>query len=120
MGGPGLGDRQDRPISGQCKVREIKKMHAIGVSPREGTSTAGKAAVSGQDPSAIMEKMRTLARYMAIAAPDRIECVPTSERWIPSFFSPIVTMPSLRRFATISDVMLMVLFLCCARETGEF
>jgi hypothetical protein len=29
-------------------------------------------------------------------------------------------MPSLRRFATISDVMLMVLFLCCARETGEF
>jgi hypothetical protein len=52
--------------------------------------------------------------------PGLIECVPNSERWIPSFVSPIATMPSLRRFATISDVMLMVLFLCCARETGEF
>jgi hypothetical protein len=73
-----------------------------------------------QQPISIMEKMGTPARYMAIAAPDRIECVPTSERWIPSFVSPIATMPSLTRFATISDVMLMVLFLCCARETGEF
>ncbi len=68
----------------------------------------------------IMEKMGTPARYMAIAAPDRIECVPTSERWIPSFVSPIATTPSLRRFATISDVMLIVLLLCSARETGEF
>ena len=73
-----------------------------------------------QRPISIMEKMGTPARYMAIAAPDRIECVPTSERWIPSFVSPIATTPSFRRFATISDVMLMVLLLCCARETGEF
>jgi hypothetical protein len=28
-------------------------------------------------------------------------------------------MPALSRFATISDVMLIVLFLCRARETGE-
>jgi hypothetical protein len=73
-----------------------------------------------QRPISIMEKMGTPVRYMAIAALDRIECFPTSEQWIPSFISPIVTMPFLRRFATISNVMLMVLFPCCARETGEF
>ena len=72
-----------------------------------------------QQPISIIEKMGTLARYMAIAAPDRTECVPTSEQCIPSFVSPIAITPSLSRFATISEVMLIVLFLCLARETGE-
>jgi hypothetical protein len=31
----------------------------------------------------------------------------------------MATTPSFSRFATISDVMLMVLFLCGAREMGE-
>jgi hypothetical protein len=52
MGGQGLGDRQDRTIGGWCKASEIKKKHAIGASPRAGTSTPGNATVSGQDPSA--------------------------------------------------------------------
>ena len=52
MGGRGLEDRQDRTIVGHPKAREFEKMHAIGASPREGTSTAGKVTVSGQDPSA--------------------------------------------------------------------
>ena len=72
-----------------------------------------------QRPISIMEKMGTPARYMAIAAPDCIECVPTSEQWIPSFVSPIAIMPSFSRFATILEVMLIVPFLCWARETGE-
>ncbi len=66
-----------------------------------------------------MKKMGTPARYMAIAAPDRIECVPTSEQCIPSFVSQIASMLSLSRFVTILEVMLIVLFLCWARETGE-
>jgi hypothetical protein len=73
-----------------------------------------------QRPISMIEKTGTPVRYMAIAAPDRIECVPTSERSISSFVSPMATTPSLSRFVTISDVMLMVLFLCGARETGEF
>ena len=53
MDGRGLEDRQDQTIVVHHKPREIKKMHAIiGVSPREGTSTAGKATVSDQNPSA--------------------------------------------------------------------
>jgi hypothetical protein len=67
----------------------------------------------------IMEKMGTPARYMAIAAPDHVECVPTSEQCIPNFVLQIAIMPSLSRFATISEVMLIVLFLCWAREMGE-
>ena len=67
----------------------------------------------------MMEKIGTPARYMAIAAPDRIECVPISEQWMPNFVLLIATTPSRRRLATISDVILIVLFLCLARETGE-
>ncbi len=67
----------------------------------------------------MMEKIGTLARYMAIATPDQIECVPISERWMPNFILPIATTPSRRRLATISDVIMIVLFLCLARETGE-
>jgi len=67
----------------------------------------------------MIEKIGTPARYMAIATPDRIECVPISERWMPNFVSPIATTPSRMRLATISDAMLIVLFLCLAREMGE-
>ena len=42
MGGQGLGDRQDRTIGGRRKVGEIEKKHAIGASPRAGTSTPGR------------------------------------------------------------------------------
>ena len=42
MGGQGLGDRQDRTIGGRRKVSEIEKKHAIGASPRAGTSTPGR------------------------------------------------------------------------------
>jgi hypothetical protein len=42
MGGQGLGDRQDRIISGQRKASEIEKKHAIWASPRAGTSTPGR------------------------------------------------------------------------------
>ncbi len=72
-----------------------------------------------QHPISMIEKTGTPARYMAIAALDRIECVPTSDQWMPSFVLLMATTPSLSRFATISDVMLIVLFLCRARETGE-
>jgi hypothetical protein len=42
MGGQGLGDRQVRTIGGRRKASEIEKKHAIGASPREGTSTPGR------------------------------------------------------------------------------
>ena len=42
MGGQGLGDRQDRTIGGRRKASEIEKKHAIGASPRAGTSTPGR------------------------------------------------------------------------------
>ena len=42
MGGQGLGDRQDRIIGGRRKASEIEKHHAIGVSPKAGTSTPGR------------------------------------------------------------------------------
>jgi hypothetical protein len=41
MGGQGLGDRQDQTIGGRRKASEIEKKHAIGASPRAGTSTPG-------------------------------------------------------------------------------
>ena len=62
-------------------------------------------------PISMMEKIGTPARYIAIAAPDRIEWVPTSHRLIPSFVSPIPTMPSLRRLMIMSEVMLISFFL---------
>jgi hypothetical protein len=42
MGGQGLRDRQDQTIGGRHKASEIEKKHAIGASPREGTSTPGR------------------------------------------------------------------------------
>jgi hypothetical protein len=38
---------------------------------------------------------------------------------MPSFVLPMATTPSLMRFEIISDVMLMSLLLCVARETGD-
>ncbi len=72
-----------------------------------------------QRPISMIEKIGTSATYMAIAAPERIECVPSSEGRMPSFVSPMATMSSLIRLDIISDVMLMILFLCWAKETGE-
>ncbi len=60
------------------------------------------------------------AKYIAMAAPDRIDFDPISDQLIPSFVSPIATTPSRIRFTIISDVILMILFPCFARETGEF
>jgi hypothetical protein len=63
-----------------------------------------------QHPISMIEKIGTPARYMAIAAPERIKCIPTLERRMPSFVI---------RLDIISDVMLMILFLCGAEEMDE-
>jgi hypothetical protein len=42
MVGQGLGERQARTIGGRRKASEIEKKHAIGVSPKEGSSTLGR------------------------------------------------------------------------------
>ncbi len=70
--------------------------------------------------ASMIKKTGMPARYIAIAAPDRIDFDPISDRLILSFVSPIETKPSRIRFTIISDVMLMILFPCFARETGEF
>ncbi len=68
----------------------------------------------------MIKKMGVPAKYIAIAAPDRIDFDSISDRLIPSFVSPIATTPLQIKFTIISDVMLMISFLCFARETGEF
>ncbi len=68
----------------------------------------------------MIKKTGVPAKHIAMAAPDRIDFDPISDRLIPSFVSPIATTPSRIRFTIISDVMLMILFLCFARGTGEF
>jgi hypothetical protein len=59
----------------------------------------------------MIEKIGTPARYMAIAAPEQMECDQISEQKMPSFVLPMATMPSRMRSAIISEVMLMSLFL---------
>jgi hypothetical protein len=73
-----------------------------------------------QRPISMIENIGTPARYMAIAAPEQIECILTSEWRMPSFALPMATTPSLIRFDIISNVMLMILFLCWAKQTGVF
>ncbi len=73
-----------------------------------------------QHPTSMIEKTGVPAKYIAMAAPDRIDFDPILDRLIPSFVSPIATTPSRIRFTIISDVMLMILVPCFARETGEF
>ena len=68
----------------------------------------------------MIEKIGTLERYMAIAAPEQIDVVPISDWWMPSLLSLIVTTLSWHKSAIISPVTLMILLLCFARETGEF
>jgi hypothetical protein len=77
-------------------------------------------AVLDQHPTSMIEKTGVPAKYIAMAAPDRIDFDPILDRLIPSFVSPIATTPSRIRFTIISDVMLMILVPCFARETGEF
>jgi hypothetical protein len=77
-------------------------------------------AVLDQRPTSMIKKTRVPAKYIAMAAPDWIDFDPILDRFIPSFVSPIATTPSQIRFTIISDVMLMILFPCFARETGEF
>jgi hypothetical protein len=59
----------------------------------------------------MIEKIGTLARYMAIDAPDQMECILISKRGMPSFVLLMATTPSQMRLAIISEVMLMSLFL---------
>ncbi len=73
-----------------------------------------------QRPASMIKKTGVPAKYIAMAAPDRIDFDPILDRLIPSVVSPIAITPSRIRFTIISDVMLMILFLCFARETGEF
>ncbi len=68
----------------------------------------------------MIEKTGTPARYIAIAAPERMDLVPISDLRIPSFVSPIATIPSWHKSAIISPVILMILPLYCTSETGEF
>jgi hypothetical protein len=70
--------------------------------------------------SMIKKKIGTPERYMAIAAPERMDFVPISDWRMPSFVSPIATTPSQHKPAIISAVTLMIVFLCFTRETGEF
>ena len=59
MGGQGLGDRQDLTIGGQRKASEIKKKHAIGVSPRAGTSTPGMRQLVARTLQQVEESLTT-------------------------------------------------------------
>jgi hypothetical protein len=77
-------------------------------------------AVLDQRPTSMIKKTGLPAKYITMAAPDRIDFDPILDLLIPSFVSPIATTPSRIRFTIISDVMLMILFPCFARETGEF
>jgi hypothetical protein len=79
-----------------------------------------RKAVLDHLPINMIEKTGTLERYMAIAAPEQMECVSISDWRMPSLVSPIVTTPSRHKSVIISSVTLMILFLCFARETGEF
>ena len=55
-----------------------------------------------QLPISMIEKTGTSARYIAIAAPNRMDLVPISERRMPNFVPPIVTTLSRHRSAIIS------------------
>ena len=71
-------------------------------------------------PISMIEKTGTPVRYMAIAAPERMDLVLISDRRIPCFVSPIETTPSRHTSAIISPVILMILSLYRTSETGEF
>ena len=58
-----------------------------------------------QRPIFMIEKIGTLLRYMAIAAPDRIEWVPISCVAIPRRLQPVASTPARREFVIIDDVM---------------
>ncbi len=68
----------------------------------------------------MIKKIGTPARYIAMAAPDWIEWVLISQCSIPTFVSPIATMPSRMRLVVISEVTLIDFFLWRTRKTGEF
>ena len=73
-------------------------------------------------PISMIQKTGTPGRYMAIAAPERMDLVPISDLGIPSFVSLIGTTPtpSRHKSAIISLVILMIGLLCFTREIGEF
>jgi hypothetical protein len=77
-------------------------------------------AVLDHLPISMIEKIGTLERYMAIAAPKRIDLVPISDWWMPSFVSPIATTLLRHKLTIISAMTLMIVFLCFTRETREF
>jgi hypothetical protein len=72
-------------------------------------------AVLDQHPTSMIEKTGVPAKYIAMAAPDRIDFDPILDQLIPSFVSLIATMPSRIRFIIISDVTLMIFF-CALQE----
>jgi len=69
-------------------------------------------------PISMIEKTHTLARYMAISAPEQMDLVRISNQQTLSFVSPIVTILQ-HKSAIISPVTLMILILCFMRETGD-
>ncbi len=60
-------------------------------------------------PISMIDKTGTPARYMAIAAPERMDLVQISDLRMPSFVSPIGTTPSRHKSGIISPVILMIL-----------
>ena len=79
-----------------------------------------RKAVLDHLPISMIEKTGTPARYMAIAAPERMDLVQISDRQMPSFVLPIVNTPSRHKSAIISAVTLMILFLCLPERLGNF
>jgi hypothetical protein len=67
-----------------------------------------KAVLDHDLPISMIEKTGTPARYIAIAAPERMDLVPIYDRRMPSFVSPIVTTPSRHKSVIISPVTLMI------------
>ena len=67
----------------------------------------------------MIEKTGTPARYMAIAAPKRMDLVLISDWRMLSFVSSIVTTPSRHKLAIISPVMLMILLLCFRYDASQ-
>ena len=73
-----------------------------------------------QRPIFMMEKIGTLLRYMAMAAPDRMEWVPISWVEIPRRLQPVASTPARNEFVIIAEVMCSSLLFDQKAETLVF
>ena len=74
--------------------------------------------VLDQRPMSMIANTGTPPKYIAIAAPERMECVPTSCRRMRSLTSPNATTPSPSAVSTIFPVTCSIFPLCQTAETG--